>query len=254
MIDFLKDIGAFENAVVYDLSDNGPNPWISKDYAGNRGGAFLERFDNSPENTGHPNSNHAYGIGWASASSRPFDRFKTTVEEGGIRSPPIVAGPGARSGARTDEFAYVTDIMPTILDFADVERPEQRDGRRLEPMSGRALTGSPPTSRRMPEATRSTCSARRSTENGRGGARSRRCPRRRPAVPGNGSSTVLKRIRARRTTLRTNGRNCCPISWRPWRRMPNASGSFSPRTSRRAGRRDARPACATLRSLAPKAA
>lgn len=139
VVDFLKDIGQFDNTVIIFLSDNGSNPWYSEDYPGNRGSKWFEQFDNRPENIGHPGSNYAYGIGWASASSGPLDFFKMAVGEGGIRSPTLIAGPGVKGGRQIDSFAYVWDLMPTILDLAGLEHPERFGGRQVEPMRGKSL-------------------------------------------------------------------------------------------------------------------
>jgi arylsulfatase len=141
VIDFLKDIGEYDNTIVLFLSDNGPNPWYSEDYPGNLGSDWFAQFDNDLENIGNPMSHYAYGMGWGSASAGPLDLFKMTIAEGGIRSPLLVAGPGVKGGRQVDEFAYVWDLMPTILDFAGVSAPEQYQGRPLEGMRGKSLTG-----------------------------------------------------------------------------------------------------------------
>ena len=85
-------------------------------------------------------SHYAYGMGWASASSGPLDRFKMTVAEGGTRSPLIVAGPGVKGGRQVDAFSYVTDIMPTILEMAGIQHPKEFRRRKIEPMMGRSLS------------------------------------------------------------------------------------------------------------------
>ncbi len=139
VIQFLKDIGEYENTIVIFLSDNGPNPWFSEDYPGNRGSKWFDQFDNSTENIGHPMSHYAYGMGWSSASAGPLDLFKMTVGEGGIRSPLILAGPGIDAGVQNDSFAYVWDLMPTILDIAGIDHPEQFKGRKVEALRGRSL-------------------------------------------------------------------------------------------------------------------
>ena len=36
--------------IVVFLSDNGPNPWYSEEYPGNRGSKWFAQFDNSIEN------------------------------------------------------------------------------------------------------------------------------------------------------------------------------------------------------------
>ena len=141
VVKFLKDIGEYDNTIVIFLSDNGPNPWYSEDYPGNRGSRWYAQFDNSIGNIGHPMSHYAYGIGWASASAGPLDLFKMTVAEGGIRSPMLIAGPGVKGGQQIDAFAYVWDIMPTILDLAGIPHPEKYQGRQVERMRGKSLKG-----------------------------------------------------------------------------------------------------------------
>ena len=139
VVNFLKDIGEYDNTIVVFMSDNGPNPWYSEDYPGNLGSKWFEQFDNSVDNIGHPMSHHAYGMGWASASSGPLNRFKMTVAEGGTRSPLMVAGPGVKGGRQVDAFSYVTDITPTILEMAGIQHPKEFGGRKIEPMMGRSL-------------------------------------------------------------------------------------------------------------------
>jgi len=141
IVNFLKDIGEYENTIVIFLSDNGPNPWESEDYPGNRGSEWFAQFDNTVENLGHPMSHYAYGMGWGSASAGPLDLFKMTVGEGGIRSQLLVAGPGVKGGRQVDGFAYVWDIMPTILELTGIPHPEKYEGRQVERMRGRSLQG-----------------------------------------------------------------------------------------------------------------
>jgi hypothetical protein len=116
VVKFLKDIGEYDNTIVIFLYDNGPNPWVSEGYPGNRGSTWFAQFDNSIDNLGHPMSHYAYGIGWGSACAGPLDLFKMPVGEGGIRCPLLIAGPGVKGGRQVDAFAYVWDIMPTVLD------------------------------------------------------------------------------------------------------------------------------------------
>jgi len=141
VIQFLKDIGEYENTIIIFTSDNGPNPWDSEEYPGNAGTAWMKQFDNSLDNIGRRGSFVGYGIGWASASAGPLDYFKLTVGEGGIRTPLIVTGPGVKGSRQVDSFAYVTDIMPTILELAKLEHPEIYEGRKVARMRGRSIAG-----------------------------------------------------------------------------------------------------------------
>ncbi len=141
IIKFLKDIGEYDNTIILFTSDNGPNPWDSDEYPGNAGTEWMEQFDNSLENIGRPGSFVGYGIGWAGASAGPLDYFKLTVGEGGIRTPLIIAGAGVKGARTVGSFAYVTDIMPTLLEVARLEHPEKYQGRPVERMRGRSLAG-----------------------------------------------------------------------------------------------------------------
>ena len=141
IINFLKDIGEYGNTIIIFTSDNGPNPWYADEYPENAGSEWMKQFDNSLENIGRPGSFVGIGIGWACASAGPLDYFKLTVGEGGIRTPMIIAGPGVKGPRQVDSFAYVTDIMPTILKIANLEHPDKFRGRKVERMRGRSLAG-----------------------------------------------------------------------------------------------------------------
>ncbi len=139
IIDFLKDIGEYERTIILFSSDNGPNPLTAAQYPDNAGSDWMRQFDNSLENIGRPGSFVGIGLGWSQASAGPLDYFKLTVGEGGIRTPLIVAGPGIDGPSIIDSFAYVTDIMPTILEFAGLTHPDRYQGRDVERMRGRSL-------------------------------------------------------------------------------------------------------------------
>ncbi len=140
VIEFLKDIDEYDNTVIIFLCDNGSNPWYSDDYPGNRGSEFLASFDNSIENLGAPMSHYAYGMGWGSACSGPLHLFKAAVGEGGIRSPLIIAGPVVKGNRKIEAFSYVTDIMPTILEMANIDHPKEFKGRQVASMLGNSVT------------------------------------------------------------------------------------------------------------------
>jgi hypothetical protein len=66
----------------------------------------------------------AYGImgpSWASASASPLSTFKFYSGEGGIRVPLIIAGvPGGTGNQIHHSLTHVNDIVPTLLDLAQV--------------------------------------------------------------------------------------------------------------------------------------
>jgi arylsulfatase len=139
VLDFLRDIGEYDNTIIIFLSDNGANAWYSIEYPGADEPDFAAQFDYNLKNIGHPGSNYAYGMGWSRASGGPLDKHKMTVGEGGIRVPLMVSGPGINGGRQTGAFAYVWDIVPTVLDIAGLDYPSQYQGRVVEAPRGRSL-------------------------------------------------------------------------------------------------------------------
>jgi choline-sulfatase len=59
--------------------------------------------------------------------------YKMNFFEGASRIPLIVAGPGIIRGTAPENVSLL-DVMPTLLDLADVERPELVDGTSLVPL------------------------------------------------------------------------------------------------------------------------
>jgi arylsulfatase len=59
VVDFLEDIGEYDNTIIVFFSDNGANPWYSDDYPEAEKPEFREQFDYSVDNIGNPRSNHA---------------------------------------------------------------------------------------------------------------------------------------------------------------------------------------------------
>ncbi len=140
VINYLKDIGEYDNTIIIFLSDNGSNPWYTKEYPGNTGSDFIAQFDNSTEHIGKPMSHYAYGMGWGSACSGPLDLFKLSVGEGGIRSPLIISHPDIKGGRQTDAFSYVTDLMPTILEMTNLSHPSEYNGKKVAPIRGKSIS------------------------------------------------------------------------------------------------------------------
>jgi len=139
VIKHLKDIGQYENTYIMYVHDNGPNPKPAAGYTGNSP-KFMGAFDNSYENIGRPNSFVSYDEGWAEAGSTPFSFYKGTTGEGGMRVPLIISGPNVKGNGRhvASGGATITDIVPTLLDFAGVEQPATRRGVKVHRITGKS--------------------------------------------------------------------------------------------------------------------
>ena len=140
VFDYLKAIGEYENTMIIFFSDNGANGHPPTAYPGQTE-EYLNSFDNSLENRGLRNSFIDPGPGWSQASMAPSRMFKAFTSEGGIKSPMLVKLPGKmkNAGSMNHSFFHVRDIMPTILDLADVAHTRQFNGRKVRPMQGRSV-------------------------------------------------------------------------------------------------------------------
>ena len=141
VFDQLKAAGEYENTLIIFFSDNGANGSSLTNYPGQTS-EYMSTFDNRLENRGLKNSLIDMGPGWAQASMTPSRMFKGFTAEGGIRSPLLVKLPGKmkNAGSINQSFLHIRDIMPTILDAADIEQPKQQfAGRRVQPIQGTSV-------------------------------------------------------------------------------------------------------------------
>jgi arylsulfatase/uncharacterized sulfatase len=137
-VDYLRASDVFDNTLFVIASDNGPefsNPMAN---AGMRWWLWRNGYTHDLETLGEKGSMVFIGPEWASAASSPGRLFKFYASEGGIRVPLIVSGPGVGALGIVPAFSFVTDIAPTILDFAEVP-PDVREAGVA--MTGRSLRG-----------------------------------------------------------------------------------------------------------------
>jgi arylsulfatase len=110
VVEQLKAMGAFENTIVFFLSDNGADATL------------LVRGDGHDREAppGSARSFLCLGPGWAAASNAPFRRHKIWVHEGGISTPLVVHWPKgiAARGELRRTVGHVIDLVPTILELA----------------------------------------------------------------------------------------------------------------------------------------
>jgi arylsulfatase/uncharacterized sulfatase len=129
--------GELDNTLFVVTSDNGPEP---SDPVHQRGMGLWMRLNGYSwrlEGLGGPGSLNYVGPEWAAALAAPGRRYKFYVSEGGIRAPLIVSGPGVAAGRRIGGLTFVTDVTPTLADFAGA-RPTPgapaMDGMSLRPL------------------------------------------------------------------------------------------------------------------------
>ena len=141
LMEYLQSIGEYDNTIFVFTSDNGAEG--SNIILPNGGSALAPWFDivgyNSDyETLGERNSWNAIGPSNATIAASPLTYYKFHANEGGLRVPLVMAGPGiSRQGDMTDEFVFVTDLAPTILSLVDADdHGGSWLGREVEPIIG----------------------------------------------------------------------------------------------------------------------
>ena len=133
VLEYLKQKGMLDNTIVLFMSDNGGEAHKLMDHFPDY---YAKNFNLTYEHLGQKGSFVEYGLAWAMVSMTPFASFKSSASEGGVRAPLIVSYPKAvPSGQRTDAFASVLDVVPTLLEFAGV-KPSSTS----PPLAGRSMT------------------------------------------------------------------------------------------------------------------
>ncbi len=128
VLDQIREMGAFDDTVVFFLSDNGASAEIMVRGDGHDPDAPL----------GSAGTYLCLGPGFSSAANTPFRLHKSWVHEGGIATPLIVHWPNgikARNGLRST-VGHVVDIAPTLLDLAGIDLTPDEGG---PPFAGRSL-------------------------------------------------------------------------------------------------------------------
>ncbi len=145
----LRRLGQLDNTILVLCTDNG---------ASQEGGPFgvmhemkffngiFETPDEAVariDDIGGPHSHTNYPWGWAQAGNTPFKWYKQNTHEGGVHVPMIVHWPGGlpdeARGTRRDQFAYASDVVPTIYDLLGIEAPAVRNGLEQLPVTGRSF-------------------------------------------------------------------------------------------------------------------
>lgn len=117
----LAESGRLDNTYVVFFSDNGASGGTPIMYPHTTREWYLQERQHTPEQLGRSGSHVYIGREWATVSGTPWKLYKTTVGEGGIRSPFVVAGPGVARGMALEEITHVTDLVPTVFELVGVE-------------------------------------------------------------------------------------------------------------------------------------
>ena len=103
----------------------------------------LEDNLKSMDKIGDPDTEPHYPLGWAWAGNAPFQWVKQVASHlGGSRNPMVVSWPARIKDVGTvrNQFTHLIDIVPTILDAAQIPAPKTVDGIKQKPMDGVSIT------------------------------------------------------------------------------------------------------------------
>ncbi|MBI1187385.1 MAG: sulfatase-like hydrolase/transferase [Alphaproteobacteria bacterium] len=134
-IAYLGARGALDNTLIIVTSDNGPEPSNPLNERGFAQWMALHGYTRDLANLGERRSYVFIGPEFASATSSPGSLFKFYASGGGLHAPLVIAGPGV-DAQRIAAPAFVTDVAPTILDYAGLS-PQAREG--AQAISGRSM-------------------------------------------------------------------------------------------------------------------
>ncbi|MBV9326192.1 MAG: arylsulfatase [Chloroflexi bacterium] len=142
----VEALGELDNTLVMVMSDNGgtaeggrvgTRSYFSQFQALVTGDKWVRDVPRDPELIGGPRAAIHYPRGWGMASNTPFRLYKSNTFAGGVRVPMIVSWPEGLSerGVR-HQYAYVTDVYPTLLGLLGIDRPAERHGRAVKTIDG----------------------------------------------------------------------------------------------------------------------
>ena len=144
LMQHLQARGELDNTLFVVTSDNGPEFSDPVHAPGMDIWMALHGYAWKLKGQGEKGSLNFIGRDWAAALAAPSRLFKFYTTEGGLRVPLILSGPGVAPGQRIAAPAFVTDITPTLVDFAGATAGPagvSLDGRSLKPvLTGQAKT------------------------------------------------------------------------------------------------------------------
>ena len=143
----LETFGLMDNTIVIVFSDNGASAEGGKDGSINEHRFTAHVRESLEENLEHYDDwggfttyNH-YSWGWAWAGNTPHKLWKRYTWLGGTRTPLILhwAGRVAEPGTVRSQFSHAIDLLPTIMEAAGLEMPDEVDGVPQQEVDGASL-------------------------------------------------------------------------------------------------------------------
>ena len=129
----LRRIGELDRTVFVIMSDNGADFTDVSQVNLPFRAWYRWNFPAGDDAMGGPGSFVHYGPYWAEVSNTPLAQIKGSPGEGGMRVPFILSLPPAlkssiADGAIAPAFAWVTDVLPTLLELGGIGLPGEESG------------------------------------------------------------------------------------------------------------------------------
>ena len=146
LIDAVNQLPDADNTmIIYIVGDNGasseggPDGTLNEVKALNGYPTPIEDNLKHLETIGGPETEPHYPVGWAWSGNAPFQWVKQVASHlGGSRNPMVVSWPAGikdKGGIRT-QFTHIIDVVPTILEAAQLPAPKTVDGVEQKPLDG----------------------------------------------------------------------------------------------------------------------
>ena len=147
VIDTLKRINQLDNTLIFVTSDNGASGegglagTFNETYVLNGLQTSLDANMRHLESWGQRDTYPHYHAGWAMAGNTPFRFFKQSEHRGGQADALVVHWPNGikAKGEVRNQYHHISDIAPTILEAAGIEKPDFYHGIPQQPFTGTAL-------------------------------------------------------------------------------------------------------------------
>lgn len=151
LVSFIDELGELEDTIIVFTSDNG----ATESGGCNGTTLFNRKFAGLPflplewdkgriDKIGSPNSASLYPAGWGQVCNTPFPTYKTYTGAGGRRVSFVISCPKniPDPGGIRRQFIHVTDVMPTLLDLANLSPVASVNGMNAMPLDGISFAGS----------------------------------------------------------------------------------------------------------------
>lgn len=152
LLSAIKELPDADNTmVIYIAGDNGasaeggPDGTLNEIKGLNGINTSIEEILPNLDKLGGPETEPHYPVGWAWAGNTPFQWCKQVASHlGGTRNPMVISWPARikPDSQPRDAFLHLVDVLPTILEAAEVPMPESVDGIKQKPLAGKSFLAS----------------------------------------------------------------------------------------------------------------